>query len=325
MTHTVQRYRSLASWLKEKFNEPVRKITLDADMSCPNRDGLLSREGCIYCNARGSGTGAYSSGMSISEQVERGISVLSRRYKCKKFIAYFQAFTNTYGTPDRLKSLYLEALRRPEVVGLAVGTRPDCVPEPVLDLLADLGRERLVWVEYGLQSIHDRTLKLLNRGHGSGVFLDAVARSRKRQITVVAHLMIGLPGESIPDMEETARAVVASEVQGVKLHPVYVVQGTALERMYQTGEYRPMTEDEAIDATLAVMEEIPDWMVIHRMTSDPHPDDLVAPLWMLDGKAVKGNLLRALERRDFRQGAANSTKGAARSRRILRSEATPTR
>lgn len=304
MTHASDRYRSLSSWLKEKFGEPVRKITLDAGFDCPNRDGVLSREGCIYCNPRGSGTGAFSQGLSITAQAERGISFLSRRYKCKKFIAYFQSFSNTYGPLDRLESLYLEALRCSGVVGLAVGTRPDCVPDPVLDLLADLGRDRLVWVEYGLQSIHDGTLALINRGHGSSAFLDALERTRSRGIPVVVHLMIGLPGESVSDMVETARSVAATGAQGVKLHPVYVVRGTALERMYLNGKYRPMTEDEAIEATLAVMDVLPDWMIIHRMTSDPHPEDLVAPNWMRLGKEVKSNLLRAMETRNFYQGAA---------------------
>jgi len=226
MTETGPRYHSLSLCLKRTFGESVRKITLDAGLGCPNRDGTTSRDGCIYCNPRGSGTGAFAQGVSIAEQVDRGINFLSRRYGCRKFsIAYFQSFTNTYATPEHLSAIYTEALSKPEMVGLAIGTRPDCVPDPVLDLLADLARERLVWVEYGLQSIHGRTLELINRGHGPDAFFDAVDRTKKKGIPIVVHLILGLPGESLDDMRQTVRAVVAAGVRGVKLHPLYVVRG----------------------------------------------------------------------------------------------------
>ncbi len=177
MTTSGPRYRTLSSWLKEIFGGPVRKITLDAGLGCPNRDGVLGFTGCIYCNPRGSGTGAQGRAASLREQVDEGIAYLSKRFRCRKFIAYFQSFTNTYADPEKLDRLYAEALRRPEVVGLAVGTRPDCVPDSVLELLSDFARSRLVWVEYGLQSAHPRTLKLINRGHGPDAFFDAVRRN----------------------------------------------------------------------------------------------------------------------------------------------------
>ncbi len=304
MTETGPRYNSLSSWLKRTFGETVRKITLDAGLGCPNRDGAISRDGCLYCNPRGSGTGALAQGVSIADQVDRGIAFLSRRYSCRKFIAYFQSFTNTYAEPEHLSAIYREALTRPEVVGLAIGTRPDCVPDPVLDLLADLARERFVWVEYGLQSIHPRTLKFINRGHGPDVFLDAVERTKRRDIPVVVHLILGLPGESLDDMRETARAVAAAGVQGVKLHPLYVIRGTGLEKLYRDGKYRPMTEEEALQATIAVLEVLPWDVVVHRMTSDPHPEELVAPLWMLDRQGVRRRLEKAMKEADFRQGSA---------------------
>jgi len=302
MRNSDPRYRSLSSWLKELFGEPVRKITLDAGLGCPNRDGTLGYGGCLYCNPRGSGTGARSGEVSIAEQVDRGIAFLSKRYGCRKFIGYFQSFTNTYGDPELLGKLYAQALKRPEVVGLAVGTRPDCVPDEVLDLLAGLARDGLVWVEYGLQSIHPRTLKLMNRGHGPEAFFDAVARTRLREIGVVAHLILGLPGECIEDMVETAEAVAQAGAQGVKLHPLYVIRGTALEHMYQQGHYRPLTMQDAADAILSVMRALPAEMVIHRMTSDPHPEELVAPVWMLDRKEVRRYLEEMMGKTDFRQG-----------------------
>jgi radical SAM protein (TIGR01212 family) len=281
----------------------VRKISLDAGLGCPNRDGTVGTDGCIYCNPRGSGTGAHACGVPLKEQVQRGIAFLSPRYKCKKFIAYFQSFTNTYAEPQHLSRVYAEALDRPEVVGLAVGTRPDCVPDPVLDVLSDIARNRLVWIEYGLQSIHDETLQRICRGHDSGAFLDAIRRTRERGIRTVAHLILGLPGESKKHMVETAKAVADSGAWGVKLHPLYVIRGTALERMFEDGAYVPMTEEASTESILSVMEALRPDMVIHRMTSDPHQDELTAPRWMLDRRGVKERLEEAMERTGFLQGS----------------------
>ncbi len=314
MTASNLRYRSLSSWLKDIFGEPVRKITLDAGLGCPNRDGTLGTGGCIYCNPRGSGTGAQRRGIDVREQVDNGIAFLGKRYKCRKFIAYFQSYTNTYGDPERLGRLYREALQRPEVVGLAVGTRPDCISDWVLDLLSDLGRGRLVWVEYGLQSAHQITLDLINRGHGPEAFFDAVRRTRERGIPVVAHLILGLPGESVTDMVESAVAVADGGVAGVKLHPLYIIRETALEQMYLEGRHTPLTEKEALEATLSVMEVLPPDIVIHRMTSDPHPEELVAPLWMLDRQGVRRHLHEEMNSRDFRQGTHYKQRDPAPSR-----------
>ena len=303
MRTTVQRYRSLSSWLKETFGEPVRKIALDAGFNCPNRDGTIGSQGCLYCNPRGSGTGAYASGVRIREQVDRAIAYLSRRYGCRKFIAYFQSFTNTYSDPARLQEVYTEALQRPEVVGLAIGTRPDCVPDEVLDLIAQLAGERRAWIEYGLQSIHPRSLALIRRGHGPEAFFDAVARTRLRGIGAIAHLILGLPGESLEDMRETALAVGRAEVDGVKLQPLYVVAGTDLEKLMREGGYEPLAETQAQEAIMAVLAALPPQTVIHRLTSDPHSEELVAPRWMLDRNGVRRRLEQALEHADIVQGA----------------------
>jgi uncharacterized protein len=299
---TESHYRSLSSWLKEKFGEDVRKVAVDAGLGCPNRIGS---EGCIYCNPRGSGTGALKQGLSVSDQVARGIEFLSKRYRCRKFIAYFQSFTNTYGPPEVLRRLYTEALVRPEVVGLAVGTRPDCVPDAVLDLLAEIGKEKLVWVEYGLQSTHARTLDLINRGHAPGVFFDAIQRTRARGLLTVAHVILGLPGESPNDMLATISAVAEAGVHGIKLHPLYVIKGTALERMFDQGLYTPLTEEEASAMTIAALEALPPEIVIHRLTSDPHPEELVAPLWMLGKGGVRARLEQAMQEKNLKQGSRN--------------------
>ncbi len=297
---TAPRYRSLSSWLKQKFGNPFERVIVDAGLGCPNRVGS---EGCIYCNPRGSGTGALRQGISISDQMDRGIEFLSKRYGCKKFIAYFQSFTNTYAPREILRTLYEQALARQEVIGLAVGTRPDCVPEDVLDLLAEINRKRLVWIEYGLQSVHGHTLELINRGHNPEAFFDAVQRTHARDLLAVAHVILGLPGESLDDMLATAFAVAQSGVSGIKLHPLYVIKGTALEGMYVNGLYQPLTEEEALEVTIAVLETLPPEMIIHRLTSDPHPEDLLAPAWMLDKKGVQAQLSRVMQEKNVRQGA----------------------
>jgi len=301
MTNT--RYRSLSSWLKELFSEPVRKISLDAGLGCPNRDGTIGAGGCIYCNSRGSGTDAHSRGLSVQEQIDRGIEFLSRRYKVNKFIAYFQSFTNTYANPELLQRIYNSALLRKEVVGLAIGTRPDCVQESVIELLADLSRGRLVWLELGLQSAHERTLNLIHRGHGPEVFFETAGRALDRGLIVVGHTILGLPGETVDDMLLTARSIADSRVQGIKIHPLYVVAGTPLEDMFRKGLFTPMTMEEAVDATLAVLEVLPKQMVIHRLTSDPHPDELVAPGWMLEKTKVRAYLNAEMQRRNVFQGS----------------------
>jgi hypothetical protein len=303
MNTSVPRYRTLSAWLKGFFGEPVRKIPIDAGLGCPNRNPALGLEGCIFCNPRGSGTGALSQGLSVAQQIDQGITFLRQRYGTKKFIGYFQSFTNTYGSPRQLQNLYREALCRPEVVGLAIGTRPDCVTDETLDFLGELSKERLLWIEYGLQSIHDRTLNILRRGHTANAFFDAVNRTKLRGIPVVAHLILGLPGETIEDMVVTARAVANEGIQGVKLHPLYIVRGTELARMYDREQYTPLTEEDCINAILAVLKVLNPEMVIHRLTSDPHHHELVAPEWMLDRRRVRQNLLKTMERTRLNQGS----------------------
>jgi hypothetical protein len=308
MSETQQRYRSLSSWLKEIFGERVHKITLDSGLGCPNRDGTLGVGGCIYCNSRGSGNGEFAKGKTISEQLKIGISAMSERYKVRKFIAYMQSFSNTYAPIHHLKAIYAQALHPKEIVGLAVGTRPDLVGNDVLELLAEFSEQKLVWLELGLQSAHNDTLKLLNRGHDAEAFFNAVERSNRFGLRVIAHLILGLPHETLPQMRATARAVSDAGVHGVKLHPLYAVRGTVLAKMVECGTCRLMTEDEAADATIAVLEELSPEIVIHRLTSDPHPEELFAPDWMLDKRAVRNRLQKELSRRNIFQGARRMRK-----------------
>ena len=297
-----KRYYDLNTFLRGRFGGRVQKITVDAGFTCPNRDGTLGTEGCIYCNARGSGTGAHRQGISIRDQIEAGKTRLARRYKARGFIAYFQAFSNTYAPVETLRARYDEALAVPGVVGISIGTRPDCVPPPVLDLLSDYARRTMVWVEYGLQSAHDRTLAAIGRGHDFAAFGRAVAATRGRGIFICAHVILGLPGETPAQMRATARAAAALGIDGIKLHLLYVVKGTEMERLYREGRYRCLTQSEYAERVCDVLERLPPQMVIHRLTGDPHPEELVAPDWSLNKRETLDRIHTALVRRETRQG-----------------------
>jgi hypothetical protein len=306
----TSRYRDLNTALREHFGCRVQKITLDAGLTCPNRDGTLAVGGCIYCNVRGSGTG-LSQDYSITEQLERGKKRLARRYKAKKFIAYFQSFSNTYGSPEDLQALYLEALAVEDVVGLAIGTRPDCVPDNVLDMLSELNQRTYLWLEYGLQTIHDRTLELINRGHDVAAFVDAVERSRRRDLKICVHVILGLPDEDKTDMLATARALGELDIQGVKIHLLYVIEGTALAELYLRGDYRCLSREEYVDIVCEFLALLPPQVVIHRLTGDPHPEELLAPKWAMDKQTNLQAIQKTLRSRDLWQGKYFSQQPAA--------------
>jgi len=296
------RYYTLNTYLRARFGCRVQKITIDAGMTCPNRDGTLSTGGCIYCNARGSGSGALARGLSIAEQVRQGKTWMRKRYKARKFIAYFQSFSNTYAPVEQLARMYQEALDQDDVVGLFIGTRPDCVDDAVLDLLQRLNERTLVWMEYGLQSASNITLERINRGHDFATFADTVTRTRARGIAVCAHIILGLPGEDQPMILKTTQALANLGVDGVKLHLLYVVSETALSRMYAKERYRCLTQDQYVQWVVAVLERLPDTVVIQRLTGDPHPDELVAPQWALQKAGTRRKIEQALVRRQTWQG-----------------------
>jgi len=296
------RYYELSVYLRNVFGCRVQKISLDAGLSCPNRDGSISTGGCIYCNARGSGTGAYERGLSITDQLGRGKEFLRRRYKAEKFIAYFQSFSNTYGPYERLKSLWEEALAVDDIVGLSIGTRPDCINEPILRLLESYAKHRLIWIEYGLQSIHDKTLEFINRGHDAEAFQRAVEATRDRGIRICTHVILGLPFEGREHMLETARAVAAAGIDGIKIHLLYVIKGTPMEKLYGSGTYRCLEQDEYVDLVCDFLELLPSDMVIQRLTGDPHPEELVAPAWSLRKNETLSRIKDILAERDSWQG-----------------------
>jgi uncharacterized protein len=298
----MKRYYDLNSYLREKFGCRVQKITIDAGLNCPNRDGTISTGGCIYCNERGSGNGSFQLGVSIAEQLTTGKTALSKRYKAKKFIAYFQSFSNTYALIDRLKVLYDEALSVKDIVGLSIGTRPDCIDESILSLLENYAKTHLIWIEYGLQSANDPTLKMINRGHDFNSFKNAVELTKGRGIQICVHVILGLPGETAADMRRTATMLANLGIDGIKIHLLYVVKGTKMETLYQQGHYECLTMEEYAELVCDFIEVLPDSMIIQRLTGDPHPEELVAPRWALQKTTNLLMIQNALERRDTWQG-----------------------
>ena len=308
----MKRYRDFNSYLREIFGERVQKISLDAGLGCPNRDGTISDTGCIFCDSLGSGTGALiNDGLSIDEQIVRARSYIQKRYKAKKFIAYFQSFTNTHAPLSRLKALYDQALAHKHMVGLSVATRPDCVDADVLKLISSYKKDRLVWLEYGLQSAHDMTLKRINRGHDAACFEQNVRMTAEYGINICAHIILGLPGENREMMLQTARFLSNLPVHGVKIHLLYVVKGTFLCELYEKGEFSCLEREEYVDLVVDFLELLPPDMVIQRLTGDPVKSELVAPSWALEKSENLRLIKESLERRDTWQGRLyrNSTAG----------------
>jgi radical SAM protein (TIGR01212 family) len=299
---TGRRYYAFSRFLRERFGAKVYRVTVDAGFTCPNVDGTLARGGCVYCDNRSFSPNRRLPRTSVREQVRRGVEILQKRYGAERFIAYFQAATNTYAPVDKLKRLYDEALEHPQIVGLAIGTRPDSVPDPALDLIGEYARDRYVCLELGLQTIHDRSLDWMNRAHHVDAFFDAVARCQGRGLDLCAHVILGLPGETHADMMATADTLAQLPVQAVKIHNLHVVRDTPLEEQYLRGEARMMERGEYVQVVCDFLERLPPGMVIHRLSGDAPPDYLVAPQWCLD----KPGLLRAIDaelrRRDSRQG-----------------------
>ena len=302
MNIPVRRYTDLNTYFRSTFGCRVQKIAVDAGLTCPNRDGTTGTGGCIYCNDVGSGTGFLEKGISISEQISRGKQHLARRYKAKKFMVYFQSFSNTYAPLPVLEKIYGEALQFPEVVGLSIGTRPDCIGEPVLDLLQNYAAHHLIWLEYGLQSAHDETLALINRGHDAACFAGAVRKTRDRGLKVCAHVIIGLPGEGRTHVLQTAEFLAGLGIDGVKLHLLYVVRGTRLHTLHREGAYQCLEQDAYVALVCDFLEHLPEQVVVQRLTGDPHPHELVAPAWALDRNETFARINRELEKRDTRQG-----------------------
>ncbi len=275
-----KRYRTYSQYLKDKFGEKVYKVTLNANLGCPNRDGTKSFGGCIFCDDAGSFSLAHDANLPISEQLITGIDNLEKRFHAMKFIAYLQSYSNTYGSVDKLKQIYDAAVDNDRVVGLSIGTRPDCVDENKINLIQSYTDDKEVWIEYGLQSIHDRTLELINRSHTAKEFIDAVKMTQNKNIKISAHVILGLQGESKNDMMETAKALADVGIDGVKIHALCVLKNSKLEKFYNSGELKVLEEDEYVDLTCSFMELLPDNVIIHRIAGNGYKKSLLAPVWL---------------------------------------------
>ena len=297
---TNKRYNDLKSYWRNLFGCNVHKLQIDAGFTCPNRDGHLASGGCIYCDGRGSKLRQLGALPGVAAQIQSGKKYYTG--KADKFIAYFQTFTNTYAPVDKLKLLYDEALNEQDVIGLAIGTRPDCLPDATIDLLSAYADQYHVWVELGLQSIHDRTLSFINRGHDAQQFYDAVKRLAGRGINICVHIIIGLPGETDDDIRQTARELSALPVNGIKIHSLLALAGTRLGEMYNKGELPMITRDKYVSLVCDVLEILPPQIVIQRLTADGYRDILLAPDWAKNKLDVLNSINRELARRNSRQG-----------------------
>lgn len=287
-------YLSFNKYLKDKFGQKVYKISLDGGFTCPNRDGKAGTRGCIFCSKGGSGDFAESREMSITEQIESGKKKVEKKIKSGKYIAYFQAFTNTYAPVETLRQKYEEAINHPDIVALSIATRPDCLGDDVLRLLDEMNKIKPVFVELGLQTIHQKSAKYIRRGYDLSVYDKAVRDLKKIGVNVVVHVILGLPNESENDMLETVKYVCESGANGIKLQLLHVIDGTDLANDYEKGLFKTLEFDEYVNLIVKCVKIIPKDIVIHRLTGDGAKKDLIAPLWSADKKRVLNAINKAL-------------------------------
>lgn len=287
-------YLSFNKYLKDKFGQKVYKISLDGGFTCPNRDGKTGTRGCIFCSKGGSGDFAESKEMSITEQIESGKKKVEKKIKSGKYIAYFQAFTNTYAPVEILRQKYEEAINHPDIVALSIATRPDCLGDDVIRLLDEMNKIKPVFVELGLQTIHQKSAKYIRRGYDLSVYDKAVRDLKKIGVNVVVHVILGLPNESENDMLETIKYVCESGANGIKLQLLHVIDGTDLAKDYEKGLFKTLEFDEYVNLIVKCVKIIPKDIVIHRLTGDGAKKDLIAPLWSADKKRVLNAINKAL-------------------------------
>ncbi len=290
-------YNSLNEALKKGFGEKLYKIALRGTATCPNRDGTVGTRGCIFCGESGSGEFAEP-----ADQISRAKERIAKKTKARRFIAYFQSFSNTYAPVDTLKRLFYPVIEREEIAVLSIATRPDCLPDPVLSLLSDLARIKPVWVELGLQTANEETARYLRRGYRNEVFLDAVDALSKIGVKTIAHQILGLPCETWEDYRRTSALIARSGAWGIKLHLLYVLRGTDLETQYRSGAFRTLEKEEYLRYVTDLLEYLPPELVIHRLTGDGAKRDLIAPLWSADKKDVLNSLTRLMREKDTVQG-----------------------
>ena len=288
-------YTTLSDYYRRKFGCKVYKLAIDAGLTCPNRDGTIDTRGCIFCSAYGGGEFAEGACGSVAQQLERAKARVRAKNRDGKYIAYFQSFSNTYGPIERLRKLYMDAIAPEDVVGLAIGTRPDCLPPEIVELLGEINRIKPVSVELGLQTIHPETVRYIRRGYDNDVYFDAVRRLKAAGIEVVTHIILGLPGEITEMAMQTTAAAVNAGTDGVKFHLLHVLRGTDLEQDYLAGKFRCLELEEYACWLKLCLQYVPKDVVVHRITGDGAKWDLIAPLWSADKKRVLNYLKRELE------------------------------
>ena len=297
-------YNLFSDHLKKVFGRRIHKISVDAGFSCPNRSGTRNLAGCLFCNPEGSGAIGIRQEMSVRDQLEDGKEVMTRKYKAHGFLAYFQPFSNTFAPVERLRTLYDEALAVDGVVGLAVGTRPDCISGQAMELLAEYAHRTYFWLELGLQSIHDATLSAINRGHDYQTFLTAFQDAREQGIRTCVHVILGLPGEDRARMLATADEMARLKVDGIKIHLLHILEDTPLADLYRTGKMEVMEQAEYISLVVDFIERLHPETLIHRLTGDGPRDQLLAPLWSLNKWEVINAIDDEFRLRNSRQGAS---------------------
>lgn len=288
--------------LREEFGHKVLKLPIDAGFSCPNRDGTISKIGCIYCSEEGSGDFTPSSKLSIEEQYLKSKDMMSKKWPNGKYIIYFQAFSNTYAPIEKLKKIYYQALELEDVVGVAIATRPDCLSTETIQLLSEINKITYLWVELGLQTIHDHTARLINRGHSFQSFLGSLDLLQAANIRTCAHVIYGLPHESKEEMLETSHTLAKLPLQGIKLHSLYIQKNTILANYYDKQKFPLLTLEEYVDIVVDTIELLPENFIIHRLTGDAPRDQLIAPSWSLKKWEVLNAIDKEFKRRNTKQG-----------------------
>lgn len=295
-------YYSLDSYLKNTYGRKMYKVSLDAGMTCPNRDGTLGYRGCIFCSAGGSGDFAGDRALDICSQIDSQMEIIRKKSPVSEYIAYFQAYTNTYAPLEFLQKVYTEALEHPAVSILDIATRPDCLPEEVLDLLEAMNRIKPVWIELGLQTIHRRTAEYIRRGYTLSCFEMAVQKLQERKIPVIVHTILGLPGENTEDVLATIRYLNRLPVFGIKLQLLHVLKGTDLAADYEGGLFHTMEREEYLELLIACLQNLRPDMVVHRVTGDGPKELLLSPLWSTNKRGVLNSLHRKMAQGKCRQG-----------------------
>jgi radical SAM protein (TIGR01212 family) len=297
-----KRYNGLNRVLKKTFGARVYKIGLRLDFTCPNRDGTVAVGGCIYCNNASHTPESYRPRLTVTEQLRQGAEAVGRRHRAERFIAYFQSYSNTYDSASKLEKLYREALDYPGVVGISISTRPDCLPGDVLELLSDLSRDTYLWLELGLESMHDRTLRWVNRGHGLKEFITAADACKARGLRICTHLILGFPGESQADMLAAAPLVNRLGIDGIKLHNLHVIKNTALEKIYNEEGFEIFRQEQYVALVCQFLEVLHPAVIIHRLTGETYRALTVAPDWSVNKIGVHNAINEMLTSRDTWQG-----------------------